>query len=218
MQIYSILLAIHIAAGFTSLITAFASAATKVLPVAHRWHVCCGRVFFVGMCLIFATALPMSIMRPNMFLFLISFFSIYMAITGWRFARNRSGKPDRVDFVVAAVMFLVALGMLVRGVIMLNAGESRGWVMIVFGLIGMTLSASDFRIIRSGGLKGKARIAGHVSRMMGGTIATLTAFIVTNFRFDPMVVLWLAPGAIVGPPALWWMWRIKHGKAKFSMR
>ena len=54
--------------------------------------------------------------------------------------------------------------------------------------------------------------------MMGGTIATLTAYVVTNFKFDPMVVLWLGPGAVIAPLALWWTHRVKSGKVKYSMK
>lgn len=218
MSSYSVLLTIHIAAGFAALLCAFGSIATKIWPLPHRWHLYCGRVFYTGMWIIFATAIPMSLLRPNLFLFLIAFFSIYMAVTGWRFARNRKGTPQRVDAITASVMALVALGMMARGIMMLTGGESRGLVLCVFSIVGLILSGSDYRILRKGGMKGKERIAAHISRMMGGTIATLTAFVVTNFKFDPMVVLWLGPGALLAPLALWWVSRIKSGKARYSAK
>ena len=217
MPIYSILLAIHVVAGFAALLSALVAAVTKARNSPHRWHLLSGRIFYAGMWIIFLTAIPMAILKPNLFLFLIAFFSIYMAVTGWRFARNRKG-PEAADRWIAGVMFVTAAAMMVKGIVMLSEGESRGLVMCVFSVVGIILSSSDYRIIRKGGLKGKERVAGHVSRMMGGTVATLTAFVVTNFKFDPMVVLWLGPGAVIAPFALWWTYRVKSGKARYSMK
>ena len=49
--------------------------------------------------MIFFTAIPMSIVSGNVFLFLIAIFSFYLAYAGMRFARNRTGIANIFDWV-----------------------------------------------------------------------------------------------------------------------
>ena len=78
--------------------------------------------------------------------------------------------------------------------------------------IGLAISYSDWGIYWAGGIKGKERIAHHLGRMLGATIATLTAFIVTNFSFEPAFVLWLAPTALITPLIFWWTKQVMNGR------
>src|SRR5207302_962779 len=84
-----VLLSIHIAAGFTTLATALVAAVTRK---GERAHVYAGRVFVLGMGIVFLTALPMTLIKPNLFLFLTAVFSFYLALTGWLRARNRADR------------------------------------------------------------------------------------------------------------------------------
>src|SRR5437868_6301786 len=77
----------------------------------HR-HRLCGRFFFYGMTGIFITAIPLSIIKSNLFLFLIAIFSYYLAFSGWRYAKNRSGLASRLDWSVCIVMLITSLIML----------------------------------------------------------------------------------------------------------
>lgn len=197
--IASILLLAHIAAGFTALGAGLVAAGSKILDRAHRWHVLTGRIFFVAMCVVFVTAVPLSILRSNPFLLLIAIFSFYLALSGWCFARNRTGKPRRIDWVRATAMLLCSLAMFVYGIQLLSTSSNGGMVMLVFGAIGTLLAFQDFRIIRAGGVRGSARIARHLTMMLAATIATITAFLVVNISFHPALVLWLAPTAIIVP-------------------
>ena len=198
---YDILLPIHIVAGFCCLLTAFGAILTKK---GQTWHVRSGRVFFWGMVVIFVTALPMTLLRPNLFLFLVAIFSFYQALTGWRLARNRTGQPSRLDWAAAGVMTAVGVGMIVFGGRMLLAGETLGLVMLAFGGLGGSFGLYDLAQFRRKPLTGKRRIAAHLSRMLGGTIATVTAFVVTNFQFSPAFVLWLAPTVVLVPLIVYW--------------
>ena len=82
------LLFIHIIAGSISLIAAaFAVLSSK----GKKLHILSGRTYFWGMAIIFLTAIPMSIVSANIFLFLVAIFSFYLAYAGLRFARNRKG-------------------------------------------------------------------------------------------------------------------------------
>jgi hypothetical protein len=195
----SLLLALHIAAGFSALGSGLLAAGNKIFDRGHRWHVRAGRVFVVAMSVVFVTAVPLSILRANIFLLLIAIFSFYLAFSGWCLARNRSGRPQRVDRVRAISMLLCAGAMATYGGLLLSRGSSGGSIMLVFGGIGAFLGIHDIRIIRGGGVSGSARIARHLTMMLAATIAAITAFLVVNLVFQPALVLWLAPTVVIVP-------------------
>jgi hypothetical protein len=103
---YQILLIIHIAGGVLSL-----SAPIGALAAAKgtRWHILAGRAFVFGMFVIFATTLPMTVLKPNAFLLGVAFVSFYLALTGWLRARHRAAEPVLTDWLSASIMFLGAL-------------------------------------------------------------------------------------------------------------
>lgn len=217
MTLCGTLLFIHIAGGFAALFSAAVAILSKSIDSAHKWHVWSGRIYFAGMATVFLTAIPMAVLRPNPFLFMIAIFSFYLTASGWRLAKNRNGTPQIIDWLVAGIMSITSIAMISFGFYWLIGGETMGITIIVFGVIGALFSLADTRTFRAGGLKGKDRIAAHLQRMMGATIATLTAFIVTNFTIEPDVVLWLAPTAIITPIIVWWSFKIMAGRRPKGM-
>ena len=120
---------LHIAGGALALSGAVGTPAS---PKGGRWHLYFGRTFAVVMLTVVVTALPMAIVRPNLFLFLVGIFSGYLVLTGWLCVRNRSGVPRLVDWVAAGAMAVAAVVMCIWGVIMLCSGHSMGVVLLVF--------------------------------------------------------------------------------------
>lgn len=214
---FRILLVVHVLAGFISLTAAIVATLSKTLDLAHRWHVYSGTVFFWGMLVIFVTAIPLSIIRPNTFLFLIAILSFYFALAGWRYATNRRGNPRPLDWASAGAMVVAAIAMLIYGIFLLNRGNSNGITMIILGGIGASLSLADVNSLRQGGAKGPERIARHLTMMLAGAIATTTAFVVTNFNFSPGYILWLAPTFLITPIILIWAKKIREGKRPRGM-
>ena len=214
---YKILLVVHVLAGFTSLAAATVATFSKTLDLAHRWHVISGTVFFWGMLVIFLTAVPMSIIRPNTFLFLIAMLSFYFALAGWRYATNRLGTPRPLDWTSAGTMLLAALAMLSYGGFLISGGNLNGITMLVLGTAGGSLSIADLRTLRQGGAKGPERIAKHLSMMLAGAIATTTAFVVTNIPFTPGYIAWLAPTVLTTPIIFVWARQIRNGKMPRGM-
>ena len=214
---YKILLIVHIIAGFAALTAAVVATITKTLDVAHRWHVYSGTVFFWGMVVIFLTAIPLAIIRPNTFLFLIAILSFYFALAGWRYATHRRGSPRPLDWVSASVMALAAGIMIMFGVFLLSRRNTNGITMMILGGIGAALSIADVRTLQHGGAKGPERIAQHLTMMLAGTIATITAFVVTNFTMQPAFILWLAPTVVITPIIIVWNRRIRAGKRPRGM-
>ena len=204
---YKALLALHVAAGSVALLSA---AGAVIAPKGGRTHAWAGRAFTLGMTVIFLTAVPMTFIRPNLFLFLIALFNGYLAFTGWRRAINRSGVPTPVEWTAAGVMALTAIGMAGRGIVMLRSGDTMGIVLLVFTLIGGALSISDLRGLRAHRFRGKDRIASHLTRMLGGTTGALTAFLVVNVRVEPGFVVWILPSVVVTPLIIYWARRVRR--------
>ena len=203
MAYYGTLLTIHILGGGLALVTAAVAILSKVINMDHRWHVYSGRLYHYGMILVFITAFPMAILKPNLFLFLISIFSYYFVFTGWRVALNRKGTPHWIDWGVAGLMGITSIGMVAYAIYLLAIGISDGVTILIFGGIGTIQVWQDFNILRKGGVKGRERIVLHLSKMMGGTIATVTAFAVVNIELQPAFVVWLAPTILISPIIAW---------------
>src|ERR1700712_1212014 len=93
-------LGVHIAAGATSFLLAPVALATAKGGKAHRrW----GMVYLWAMGLVAATALPMALYRPVLFLALVAVFSFYAAFSGYRVTKlkdlPRGGSAGAIDWV-----------------------------------------------------------------------------------------------------------------------
>lgn len=212
MEPEAILLIVHIVAGFTALAAAVLATLSKVWDVEHRWHVYSGLVFFWGMLGVFLTAVPLAILRPDPFLLLIAILSFYFALAGWRYATHRRGRPRRLDWASAGVMLVAGGIMIIFGVLLLGRGDTNGITMLALGGVGTVLSFIDLRTLQHGGAKGPERIARHLTMMLAGSIATITAFVVTNVTVQPAFVVWLAPTVVITPVIILWNRRIRAGK------
>jgi hypothetical protein len=67
---------------------------------------------------------------------------------------------------------------------------------MVFGGISAGFALADIRLFVNGPATKQHWLTGHIASMGAGYIATWTAFVVTNVRFLPPVLVWLAPSAI----------------------
>ena len=195
------LLFIHILAGSISLIAAaFAVLSSK----GKKAHILAGRTYFWGMAVIFLTAIPMSIASSNVFLFLIAIFSFYLAYAGMRFARNRTGTANLFDWVAVGLMVFSGLAMWFLALVYFMNNNSQYITLTVFGFIAISLGYMDFRSYRNKSAIGKQRIARHLTNMLAGTIAVITAVLVTNLSIEPVFILWILPTIIIFPLIFWW--------------
>ena len=195
------LLVAHIFAGCISLIAAvFAVVSSK----GKQAHILAGRTYFWGMAVIFLTAIPMSISSSNVFSFLIAIFSFYLAYAGMRFARNRTGTANLFDWVAVGLMVFSSLAMWFLALVYFMNNNSQYITLTVFGFIAISLGYMDFRSYRNKSAIGKQRIARHLTNMLAGTIAVITAVLVTNLSIEPVFILWILPTIIISPLIFWW--------------
>jgi uncharacterized membrane protein len=186
-----ILLTIHILAGTIALLCAALAVTSEK---GKKLHVLSGRTYFWGMATIFLTAIPMSIITSNIFLFLIAIFSFYLALAGMRFARNRKGIATTLDWTAVGLMILSGIGMWILAAIYFLNSNTQYIVLLVFGFLAITLGYADFRSYKNNSATGKERIS----------IAVITAVLVVNPPFEPAWVLWVLPTALITPVILWW--------------
>ena len=205
-MIAAILLAVHVAAGSVALLTAFVALVTAKGGVMH---VRAGRVYAIGMTLIFLTAVPLALLGADVFLLLIAFFSMYLVFAGWRFARNRSRRPQPVDWVAVAILGLTGLAMWGYAIALAVGGDGQWVTMLIFGSIAVALSVADGLFFQRGLSRerrpaGYLRIQRHLTNMMAGTIATVTAVLVVNVSMNPVWLPWILPTIIITPLIVWW--------------
>jgi hypothetical protein len=196
-----ILLVIHVLAGTVALLcSAIAVSSQK----GKKLHVLSGRTYFWCMVGIFLTAIPMSIINSNIFLFLIAIFSFYLAFAGMRFAKNRKGMATTIDWIAVSLMILSGLGMWVLAVIYFINDNSQYITLLVFGFIALALGYGDYISHKNKAAIGKERIAKHLTNMMAGTIAVITAVLVVNVNIEPIWIWWLLPTAVITPIIFYW--------------
>lgn len=203
---FNALLIAHITAGVISLAAAGIALASDKGARIHRRF---GRIYVIAMLTVSISALLLALQALNGFLLMVSVFTFYLIFTGWRAATARSGTEGRLDRTIGIGVGLVSIGMMGWGVFLLSSGITHPSItLIVFGFIGTVLPISDWRHWKRGPIRGKSRIARHLSRMIGGTIATLTATAVVNLEHWPDTVVWLGPTALLTPVILWWTARL----------
>ena len=199
------LLPIHILAGTIALLAAaFAICSEK----GKKIHITAGRTYYWGMVCIFLTALPMSIITSNVFLFLIAFFSFYLAFAGRRFAQNRKGIASTVDWIAVGLMIAAGLGMWVLAVFYSIENNSQYITLTVFGFIAIALGYTDYKTYKQQEATGKKRIARHLTNMLAGTIAVVTAVLVVNVDMEPQWLPWVLPTLLITPVIIYWNWKV----------
>lgn len=198
------LLAAHIAAGFAAFVIA-----PVVLSLAKggRAHKRWGMVYLWSMGVVAATALPMAIFRPVLFLALVAVFSFYAAFAGYRVLRlkdlPRGGSAKGIDWI-AAVVTLGSSAVLawMSWFHPREMGVIRP-VGVAFGLLGMSLAFSQMRKFV---WKPKEKMFWwyeHLGLFLGSYIAAWSAF--SAVTLIPVVGnhwwVWLWP-TMLGVPAI----------------
>ena len=204
---YAILLALHIAAGSLALLSALGALYVAKGKTAHRrW----GIAYVCAMALISLTAWTMSAIKPNSFLFAIGCFSASLVASGYARAKNRSGQASAFDWTISGFGLTTSLVMLGLG--WMSTGTNHV-VLFVFAGIAGALSIIEMLGLRKNKFKGTERIVRHMTHMMGGTIATVTAVAVVNIRgVQPGWLVWIAPSILIAPIIIYWTIRLRRSK------
>ena len=198
------LLATHIAAGFGSFLLA---PVALVTAKGSRQHKLWGMVYLWSMGVVAATALPMALYRPVLFLALVAVFSFYAAFSGYRVLKlkdlSRGGRAKPVDWFAGIVTFCSSAALAGLGWFRPDLMHMPRVVPLIFGLLGMRLA---FVQLLSFVRKPRERMFWwytHLGNFIGSYIAAWSAFSVTAIAAvaGQHVILWLWP-TLVGVPAI----------------
>jgi hypothetical protein len=211
-------LGVHIAAGASSFLLAPVALATAKGGKQHkRW----GMVYLWSMGVVAATALPMALYRPVLFLALVAVFSFYLAFAGFRVTRlkelARGGSATPVDWIAAVITFLASACLAGFGAFRPAWVHGFGIVSIVFGFIGMRASVAEmWKFVRKPTEKMFWWYT-HLGNMIGSYIAAWTAFsaVTLSQYFGNAWYVWLWP-TIVGVPSI--VLTTAYYKRKFAPR
>ncbi len=198
------LLAVHITAGFGAFLLAPVALATAKGGRAHkRW----GSVYLWCMGGVAATALPMSLYRPVLFLALVAIFSFYLAFSGYRVLRlkdlPRGGTAKPVDWIAAVLTFAASAALALLSWLQPAAVQHMGYVAFIFGCVGMRAAGLEmWSFVR----KPKEKMFWwytHLRNFIGSYIAAWSAFSVVTLPrlFGDHLWLWIWPTA-VGVPVI----------------
>ena len=176
-----------------------------IVEKGRSLHRKAGRIFAAAMTAVLTTAVALSLLDPNPFLFAVALFSGYLLFTGWRAAGQRSAGTARLDSFAATAMLLLGAGMAAVGLVASVTGDAddRTRILAVFGAIGLGFASVDLWTSARGGVEGARRIARHIGRMGGAYIATITAVAAVNLEMLPELLRWLGPTAAISPLLAW---------------
>lgn len=198
---YKIFLSVHIGAGFLALVCGLIAMITKKGLKIHKLT---GKIFSAAMLLVAFSALALSIIKPSAFLFSIGLFALYQNYSGYRAIKNKTLVANNLDWIMVILALLNSIFMFYT----LNT------ILMVFGAINAIITERQLRVflkLKAGKVIAKnVWLKQHIGMMVGTYIATLTAFIVVNFKASwfnnsvPAWLPWLLPTLILLPLIFYW--------------
>lgn len=211
----------HILVGGISLITgAIAIFSAK----GKQTHKLAGRIYFWAMTIVFITGIVVAGFKFNRFLFLIAFLSYYSVFCGVRSLKlkqlHKGQAPQWYDWAAGVVnglanLFFIGLGtyyILQRGI-----GSGGALLSLGFGIGGLFLSYTNLEPFVRAPKKAYHWYLSHIGNMMGGYIATFTAFLstmVTRFELMNPFLAFALPSLIGIPLLIYWQKQIEKNFQK----
>jgi uncharacterized membrane protein len=211
------ILIIHVVSGFTALLSGLISLLSAKGGNAHR---VLGKIYTTAMTGVFITGIWVAVTRENRFLFLIAFLSYYSVFAGVRALKlkqlHRDQNPEKIDWIAGGINTLANLIFLSLGVFYAfkNGFFNPGAILTMgFGIGGLMISYTNMQPFFIRPVKPWHWYLSHIGNMMGGYIATLTAFIstmVTRFELMNPYLAFAIPSLIGIPLLIFWQSKINH--------
>ena len=141
----------------------------------------------------------------------------YLVMTALTTVRPPTAASRWLNVVAMLVALTVGVTMLTFGLEALANGGTRNGMpafpFFMFGVVGLLASGGDFRMIRSGTLRGASRLARHLWRMSFALFIAALSFSVQLAKMIPRPVripaLIALPMLAVLVTMLYWLWRVR---------
>lgn len=198
-MLFQIILILHIISGSIGLLTGTFILLRKKGDQLHRNI---GKLFTVALVSTGLCAFYLSIIHPNLFLFIVGVFTIYLSISGYRMIQLKKAhegqKPQLFDAILTIAMVICSFIFFYIAFKYLLAKEPFGLVFALFGLVSLRLCFNEYKAYTGKVMDKKYWLKNHIGRMTGAYIAAFTAFLVVNNTFLPPILAWSLPGIIGG--------------------
>ncbi len=215
-------LIIHVVLGSVSLLTGLGAILFRNKVKTHRPF---GKVYFWCMTFVFITAFYISIYRENVFLFFVSVFTYYSAITAYRSLSLKKlhldQKPHWIDWAIEGVFGTMhCLFILFAVYIFIKGNVAFGSISFVFGVIGLRGNISNIMRLRKKLTYKNYWLLAHIGGMLGSYIGAFTAFVVNNNRWigAPDVLVWLGPTVLLVPLMIFELRKHEKKAGKFEAK
>ncbi|WP_194977039.1 DUF2306 domain-containing protein [Aquiflexum lacus] len=212
---------IHILVGSIALLTGAIAIFSKK---GMQLHLTTGKIYFWAMTLVFITGIIVAGYRFNRFLFLIAFLSYYSVFSGVRFLKlknlHKNQNPKWYDWVagiINGIANLVFIGLGLYYLFKENNNLAGALLSIGFGIGGLLITYTNLKPFVVRPSKAYHWYLAHTGNMMGGYIATLTAFLstmVTRFELMNPFLAFALPSLIGIPLLLFWQHKIENSFTK----
>lgn len=207
---------VHILAGALGLLAGFTALyAAKGAPLHRK----AGMVFVYVMFTTAVFGMVIAAVRGvapavNMPAGLLTAYLVVTALTTVRPGLAASRRLNLGGLVVALAVGLSSLTFAIEA--FANGGTRNGmpaFPFVMFGIVGALASAGDVRVIRSGALRGPARLARHLWRMSFALFIAALSFFIGQARVIPEPIriypLLALPMLAVLVTMFYWLWRIR---------
>jgi uncharacterized membrane protein len=207
----------HVLGGAAAIVSGLlALAAPKGGPL-HRGS---GQVFVAAMLLMSLSGAVIAIGREGAAINIpAGLVTAYLVTTALLTVRAPSARSRQVEWGAMMAAFALSLGGLVSAIVTARSGQA-GFVVpvLMFSLVALLAAVGDRRMLRAGGLDGRARIARHLWRMCTGLFIAAGSFFLgparripeplrsAPFRFIPLLVLLTM---------VYWLWRYRRRRVGF---
>ncbi|MBA4746858.1 MAG: hypothetical protein H2058_16565 [Muricauda sp.] len=208
---------LHITVGAIALVTGGVAIASEK---GKSVHLKSGRIYVLAMTMVFVTGIAVASYKFNRFLFLIAFLSYYSVFCGVRILRlkklHKGQRPKWFDWFAGIVNTIANLVFVGLGIYYLskNGPFSGGALLSMgFGIGGLLISYVNLHPFIIKPKKAYHWYLSHIGNMMGGYIATLTAFLSTVVtRYDVMnpFLAFALPSLIGVPMLIFWQRKIER--------
>ena len=197
-MLFQSLLILHIIAGFTALLVGAMAIASRK---GSKNHLKSGKVYVFSMLIVGISAIALTQLKSNPFLFTVGIFTLYLIYAGQRaifyFRLKESYRTGWRDILPTVIAVIVSIGMVGQPIYqMISSGTIFISVMAIFGGILLGFAIRDLHMfVKNPSIQpnNKTWLIKHIGMIGGAYIATLTAFLVTNVSFSPAWVIWLTP-------------------------
>ena len=198
-MLFKTILIFHILSGFISLLVGTIVLIRKKGDVIHKKL---GKVFTFAMVSTGLCAFYLSCTHPNLFLFIVGIFTIYLSISGYRMIHLKKAhlgqKPQIGDAFLTILMLISSTTFFYIGFKYVLSKQIFGIIYFLFGSVSMLLCYVDYKAHAGKVTDTLYGLKNHIGRMTGAYISAFTAFIVVNNTFLPNVLAWSLPGLLGG--------------------